>query len=67
MFPEGKRHAGTTLLPFKKGGFHLAIASQVPIQPVVVSKYYFLNDKFKKFESGIVNCNLTIIYFQIRA
>ncbi|XP_033227878.1 1-acyl-sn-glycerol-3-phosphate acyltransferase alpha [Belonocnema kinseyi] len=53
MFPEGKRHAGTTLLPLKKGGFHVAIASQVPIQPVVVSKYYFLNEKLKKFDSGI--------------
>lgn len=53
MFPEGKRHSATTLLPFKKGGFHVAIASQVPIQPVVVSKYYYLNDKSKKFDSGI--------------
>ncbi|XP_043476957.1 1-acyl-sn-glycerol-3-phosphate acyltransferase beta isoform X1 [Leptopilina heterotoma] len=52
MFPEGKRHSSTTLLPFKKGGFHVAIASQVPIQPVVVSKYYYLNDKSKKFDSG---------------
>ncbi|XP_051158690.1 1-acyl-sn-glycerol-3-phosphate acyltransferase beta-like isoform X2 [Leptopilina boulardi] len=52
MFPEGKRHSGTTLLPFKKGGFHVAITSQVPIQPVIVSKYYYLNDKLKKFDSG---------------
>lgn len=52
LFPEGKRHSGTMLLPFKKGAFHVAIASQVPIQPVVVSRYYFLNDKLKKFDSG---------------
>ncbi|XP_046415608.1 1-acyl-sn-glycerol-3-phosphate acyltransferase beta isoform X1 [Neodiprion fabricii] len=52
LFPEGKRHSGTTLLPFKKGAFHVAIASQTPIQPVVVSKYYFLNDNLKKFGSG---------------
>ncbi|XP_012254396.2 1-acyl-sn-glycerol-3-phosphate acyltransferase beta [Athalia rosae] len=54
LFPEGKRHSGTTLLPFKKGAFHVAIASQTPIQPVVVSKYYFINDNLKKFGSGKV-------------
>ncbi|XP_011500364.1 PREDICTED: 1-acyl-sn-glycerol-3-phosphate acyltransferase alpha [Ceratosolen solmsi marchali] len=52
MYPEGKRHTGSSLLPFKKGGFHLAIDSQTPIQPVVVSRYYFINDKLKKFDSG---------------
>ncbi|XP_023289495.1 1-acyl-sn-glycerol-3-phosphate acyltransferase beta [Orussus abietinus] len=52
LFPEGKRHSGSTLIPFKKGAFHVAIASQTPIQPVVVSRYYFLNDKLKKFDSG---------------
>ncbi|XP_032663166.1 1-acyl-sn-glycerol-3-phosphate acyltransferase alpha isoform X2 [Odontomachus brunneus] len=45
LFPEGSRHSNKTLLPFKKGAFHVAIDSQMPIQPVVVSKYYFLNDK----------------------
>ncbi|XP_058801737.1 1-acyl-sn-glycerol-3-phosphate acyltransferase beta [Phymastichus coffea] len=52
MYPEGKRHTGSNLLPFKKGGFHVAIDSQTPIQPVVVSRYYFINDKLKKFDSG---------------
>ncbi|OXU21976.1 hypothetical protein TSAR_014706 [Trichomalopsis sarcophagae] len=52
MYPEGKRHTGSSLLPFKKGGFHVAIDSQTPIQPVVVSRYYFINDKLKKFDSG---------------
>lgn len=53
LFPEGRRHSNTTLLPFKKGGFHVAIESQMPIQPVVVSKYYFLrSDKCKQFHSG---------------
>lgn len=52
LFPEGTRHSRTTLLPFKKGAFHLAIESQMPIQPVIVSKYYFLNHKMRKFESG---------------
>lgn len=56
LFPEGKRHSGNQLLPLKKGGFHVAIDAQIPIQPVVVSRYYFLNSKAKKFDSGNKNC-----------
>lgn len=52
MFPEGTRHGGETLLPFKKGAFHVAIASQTPIQPIVVSQYYYVDDRTKKFDSG---------------
>ncbi|XP_043276348.1 1-acyl-sn-glycerol-3-phosphate acyltransferase alpha isoform X2 [Venturia canescens] len=52
LFPEGKRYNGTSLMPFKKGAFHVAVRAQTPIQPVVVSKYYFLNDEKKKFEPG---------------
>ncbi|XP_023314543.1 1-acyl-sn-glycerol-3-phosphate acyltransferase beta isoform X1 [Trichogramma pretiosum] len=52
IYPEGKRYGGPELLPFKKGGFHVAIDSQMPIQPVVVSRYYFINSKLKKFDSG---------------
>lgn len=52
MFPEGTRHGGLELLNFKKGAFHVAISSQCPIQPVVVSKYFFLDHKKHIFDSG---------------
>lgn len=37
MYPEGTRGPDGRLQAFKKGGFHLAIAAQVPIIPVTVS------------------------------
>ncbi|XP_033329668.1 1-acyl-sn-glycerol-3-phosphate acyltransferase alpha isoform X1 [Megalopta genalis] len=53
IFPEGHRHSNSSLMPFKKGAFHTAITKQLPIQPIVVSKYYFLNAKQKIFNSGV--------------
>lgn len=58
LFPEGTRNTKDTLLPFKKGSFHIAIGSQSPIQPVVISKYYFLNSEKKTFKSGRVIINI---------
>ncbi|CAH0386919.1 unnamed protein product [Bemisia tabaci] len=52
MFPEGTRNGGKELLPFKKGAFHVAIASQLPIQPIVIAKYPFLDAKTHTFGSG---------------
>ncbi|CAD6999320.1 1-acyl-sn-glycerol-3-phosphate acyltransferase alpha [Ceratitis capitata] len=52
LFPEGTRNTKDTLLPFKKGPFHIALQSQCPIQPVVISKYYFLNGEKKLFRPG---------------
>ncbi|XP_055634200.1 1-acyl-sn-glycerol-3-phosphate acyltransferase alpha-like [Toxorhynchites rutilus septentrionalis] len=54
IFPEGTRHDNDTLLPFKKGSFHVAIDTQSVIQPVVVSKYVFIDHKKKRFGRGRV-------------
>lgn len=53
MFPEGTRGDGNELLPFKKGAFHVAVNTQCPVQPVVVSKYLFLNNDRKHFGRGL--------------
>jgi len=37
IFPEGTRSRTGELLPFKKGGFIMAISSQVPVVPVAIS------------------------------
>jgi 1-acyl-sn-glycerol-3-phosphate acyltransferase len=55
MFPEGTRNASrTSLMPFRKGAFRVAITCQVPILPVVYSPYYFIDDKKKYFGRGMV-------------
>lgn len=57
MFPEGTRNLGKKkLLPFKKGAFHLALASEVPVQPVAVCRYKFL--KNFSFENGEINIKI---------
>lgn len=52
IFPEGTRRNTGEIHPFKKGAFHVAIRSQLPILPVVFSSYCFLSAKEKRFDSG---------------
>ncbi|XP_045505589.1 1-acyl-sn-glycerol-3-phosphate acyltransferase alpha-like [Colias croceus] len=52
LFPEGTRHSGDKLLPFRKGAFHVAMDAGAPIQPVVVSKYHHIDAKRHRFGSG---------------
>ncbi|XP_056637161.1 1-acyl-sn-glycerol-3-phosphate acyltransferase alpha-like [Diorhabda sublineata] len=56
IFPEGTRNDGPKLLPFKKGAFHLAVASKCPIQPVAVSRFTFLGPN--KFEEGEIKIRI---------
>ena len=47
LFPEGTRydshHGQQPMLPFKKGGFHVALDNSLPILPIVISEYKFLD------------------------
>lgn len=55
VFPEGYRNHSGEIVEFKKGAFHMAIQSQVPIVPVVFSSYKFFMRKSERiFESGDV-------------
>ncbi|KAH7931334.1 acyltransferase-domain-containing protein [Leucogyrophana mollusca] len=42
MYPEGTRHSEEvpSLLPFKKGAFHLAVQAGIPITPVICENYW---------------------------
>jgi len=56
VFPEGTRNGDKNLsmLPFKKGAFHVAIETGLPVLPVVVSEYDFLDVDKMMFEQGHV-------------
>ncbi|QLG73639.1 hypothetical protein HG535_0F01500 [Zygotorulaspora mrakii] len=61
MFAEGTRSYTTelTMLPFKKGAFHLAQQGGIPIVPVVVSNTSTLmNPKWKIFNRGCINVKI---------
>ncbi|WFD35218.1 hypothetical protein MCUN1_002068 [Malassezia cuniculi] len=54
MFPEGTRSGldRPDMLPFKKGAFHLAVQSQLPILPIVCENYHHLFDSKTRFDLG---------------
>ncbi|KYO27389.1 1-acyl-sn-glycerol-3-phosphate acyltransferase alpha [Alligator mississippiensis] len=53
VFPEGTRNHNGSMLPFKRGAFHLAVQAQVPVVPIVISSYQdFYNKKEWRFTSG---------------
>ena len=55
MYPEGTRSHKEDLLPFKKGAFHLALAGEYPIVPIVFCTYHDIYDtKRWRFEGGTV-------------
>ncbi|KAH8263525.1 hypothetical protein KR044_010219 [Drosophila immigrans] len=58
VFPEGTRNSKETLLPFKKGSFHIALQSKCTIQPVVISKYPFFDEETKAFRPGHALINI---------
>ncbi|KAJ7462117.1 1-acylglycerol-3-phosphate O-acyltransferase, partial [Mycena latifolia] len=55
MYPEGTRHNSEhpEMLSFKKGGFHLAVQSGLPIIPLVTENYWHIYHK-NVFESGVI-------------
>jgi len=59
IFPEGTRHRGADLLPFKLGAFHAAVAAGLPVLPVVAHSYAeFLDPEKKLFVAGDVRIEI---------
>lgn len=59
MFPEGTRSRDTRLLPFKRGGFMLALKAGVPVVPVTISGGGRVNPAGRtRIYRGVINITL---------
>ncbi|ODM95548.1 1-acyl-sn-glycerol-3-phosphate acyltransferase alpha [Orchesella cincta] len=58
IFPEGTRSKQENLKPFKKGAFHIALMHKLPIVPIVISPYQFIDDEKKIFGTGTVKAKI---------
>lgn len=58
-FPEGTRTPDGNLLPFKKGPFHLAMESGVPVIPVTIVGTY---EAWPKHRFALKPCTVTLIF-----
>uniref|UniRef100_A0A8C2UVW8 1-acylglycerol-3-phosphate O-acyltransferase n=1 Tax=Chinchilla lanigera TaxID=34839 RepID=A0A8C2UVW8_CHILA len=60
VFPEGTRNHNGSMLPFKRGAFHLAGQAQVPSVPILTSSYRdFYCKKERRFSSG--RCQVRVL------
>ncbi|TRY66921.1 hypothetical protein TCAL_09928 [Tigriopus californicus] len=61
VFPEGTRNhkRDGSMLPFKKGAFHVAVVSRLPVVPVIMSEYDFYDTNRKFFRSG--HAHITVL------
>lgn len=59
IFPEGTRSSDGRIMPFKAGGFHLAITSGRPIVPVVIDGTHHIMPKgISRVRQGLVTISI---------
>jgi len=59
ILPEGTRTLTGKMGPLKKGGFHMAVNSAVPILPVGIQGAYNFKPKYRRsFRPGLINISI---------